>query len=65
MQTLNTLFERELSKQRDQRVAELKDNLAAGHMSPDDYKFNCGLIRGLTLELDSLIDGANEILSKR
>lgn len=64
MQTLNTLFERELTKLVQEDIETLREQIAAGLLSHEDYKFRCGQISGLQCIL-KLCETANENLSKR
>ncbi len=64
MQTLNTAFERELTKLVLEDIESLKSTVAAGLLSHDDYKFRCGQISGLQ-SIIKLCEVANENLNKR
>ena len=60
MLTFNRKLSDQFQKLVDERVALLKDEVAAGFLSLEDYKKSSGRIQGL-IEAASLIDEANSI----
>lgn len=60
MLTFNTKLSDQFKKLVDARVNALKDDIAAGHLSLEDYKKTAGRIQGL-IEAFELIDEANSI----
>ena len=60
MLTFNQRLSNQFKKLVDERVNSLKDDMAAGHLSLEDYKKAAGRIQGL-IEASSLIDEANSI----
>lgn len=57
-------FEAELRKRIDARIAELKDQLAAGHCDIEQYRRTCGQIAGL-IEVFDLCEDVQEQINKR
>ena len=60
MLTFNQKLSDQFKKLVDERVNALKDVMAAGNLSLEDYKKMAGRIQGL-IEASSLIDEANSI----
>lgn len=60
MLTFNQRLSNQFKKLVDERINALKDDMAAGHLSLEDYKKTAGRIQGL-IEASSLIDEANSI----
>ncbi len=53
MQTVETLFERELAALINKRIDEIKDRVSGGQLEDFfAYKSQCGMIDGLTAALD-------------
>jgi len=63
MLTFNKKLAEQFKKLVDERVNALKDDMAAGHLSLEDYKKTAGRIQGL-IESSSIIDEANFICER-
>ena len=63
MLTFNKKLAEQFKKLVDERVNALKDDMAAGHLSLEDYKKTAGRIQGL-IESLSIIDGADFICER-
>lgn len=64
MQTLDTAFERALTKVIDEEIENLRENVSAGQMTPEDYKFQCGKLAGMR-QVIGYFDIVNKQLSER
>lgn len=64
MQTLNTLFEKTLLDMTTVEIEKAKDDLAAGMLPHDDYKFHCGKIAGMRQVL-GYFDEVNRLINER
>lgn len=60
MLTFSKKLSEQFKKLVDERVNALKDDMAAGHLSLEDYKKTAGRIQGL-IESLSIIDEADSI----
>ena len=57
MQTAETLFESELTKDISARIESIKDEISAGHLSDiAEYKKLCGMKEGLLAALDMMAE---------
>lgn len=67
MQTLNTVFEKELVKLMDEEILRLHDVLGAGQAVKDmaDYRYHVGQIEALKRVKFQYCDEVNTTLSKR
>jgi|APFre7841882590_1041340.scaffolds.fasta_scaffold214672_2 hypothetical protein len=63
MLTFNKKMAEQFKKLVDERVDALKDDMAAGHLSLEDYKKTAGRIQGL-IESLSIIDEADFICER-
>jgi hypothetical protein len=63
MLTFNKKLAEQFKKLVDERVNALKDDMAAGHLSLEDYKKTAGRIQGL-IEAFSIIDEADSICER-
>jgi hypothetical protein len=63
MLTFNKKMAEQFKKLVDERVNALKDDMAAGHLSLEDYKKTAGRIQGL-IESLSIIDEADFICER-
>jgi hypothetical protein len=63
MLTFNKKLAEQFKKLVDERVNALKDDMAAGHLSLEDYKKTAGRIQGL-IESLSIIDEADFICER-
>ena len=63
MLTFNKKLAEQFKKLVDERVDALKDDMAAGHLSLEDYKKTAGRIQGL-IESLSIIDEADFICER-
>jgi hypothetical protein len=63
MLTFNKKLAEQFKKLVDERVDALKDDMAAGHLSLEDYKKTAGRIQGL-IESLSIIDAADFICER-
>ena len=60
MLTFNQNLSNQFKKLVDERISALKDEMAAGFLSLEDYKKSSGRIQGL-IEAIALVDEANSI----
>jgi hypothetical protein len=60
MLTFNKKLSEQFKKLVDARINALKDDMAAGHLSLEDYKKTAGRIQGL-IEASAMIDEADSI----
>lgn len=65
MQTLDTAFERALTKVIDEEIEAAKERISAGMLTPDDYRFQCGKLAALRDVTGSYFDIVNKQLSER
>ncbi len=67
MQTLNTLFERELTKRIDEELVSLRETLESpsGIQSFEQYKFIIGQIRQLDKVKNQYFDDVNKVINER
>lgn len=63
MLTFNKKLVEQFKKLVDERVNALKDDMAAGHLSLEDYKKTAGRIQGL-IEASSIIDEADSMCER-
>jgi hypothetical protein len=63
MLTFNKKLAEQFKKLVDERVNALKDDMAAGHLSLEDYKKTAGRIQGL-IESSSIIDEADSMCER-
>lgn len=64
MQTINSAFEADLGKMIAEDIDQAKNDMSAGLMTHDDYKFKAGYISGLRHVIE-LFDEVNKRLSER
>lgn len=62
--THNTLFEEELRKEVDQEIERLKEEMAAGALSFDQYNNYCGQVSALRA-VETFCDTVRKKLSER
>jgi hypothetical protein len=67
VQTLNTLFERELTKRIDEELVSLRETLESpsGIQSFEQYKFIIGQIRQLDKVKNQYFDDVNKVINER
>lgn len=63
MQTFDTKLGAEFVKLATTDIASIRDDIAMGNLSHDDYKYQCGRLAGLRASLD-LLDEAQSNIQK-